>query len=334
MSTQTTNNSFVLPELNETADITVINNAITAIDTKLGAVGNTSLKGQVDSINTRIGDFEQIINTSSITAIADIPVNFVGRLKLSASESPTGAEGNFCVLSFGGSKTYRLIVVPDGGDVYYSQQSGSSTIVWRTLYSSGKQFVGRETLTAGTDLNDVTAPGVYYLSGAGNYTNMPPNNITYSILEVFRPSPDSTTCMQRLTVVNSASAVYIRNRRSAGNGWGDWRKIYTQTVGLNSTTINSSSSPVTFYLNGGTRTVMRFIGPNAGLMGEYFLATTTAGTLTVKIIGDEAYNISYTTARDDTHSMGVMTVTSASSTTATILCETFAGRISTEAPVD
>lgn len=78
--------------------------------------------------------------------------------------------------------------------------------------------LSRGALASGTDLNTITAVGVYLLSGSNTYTNAP---ATYGILEVLCPYTDSTNLMmQRLT---TTSAMYFRYR--SGGSWYAWKTV-------------------------------------------------------------------------------------------------------------
>lgn len=84
-----------------------------------------------------------------------------------------------------------------------------------------ESFVQGGTLPTGTDLNTVTTPGAYLISGNNSYTNSP---TTYGVLEVVQPAASSTIKFQRITRLSDVFFRYY------SGSWRAWYKISATAV--------------------------------------------------------------------------------------------------------
>ena len=67
----TTNLGLKKPEYSDQADIEDINDNMDILDGKLGAVGNTSVQGQINAINTKIGSTVLPTTAQTLTGAID-----------------------------------------------------------------------------------------------------------------------------------------------------------------------------------------------------------------------------------------------------------------------
>lgn len=96
----TTNLGLKKPEYSDPADIKDINDNMDTLDGKLGAVGNTSVQGQIDAINTKVGSTALPTTAQTLTgAIAEHETDLGGK----ASKVADAVEDNFASLDEAGN---------------------------------------------------------------------------------------------------------------------------------------------------------------------------------------------------------------------------------------
>lgn len=96
--------------------------------------------------------------------------------------------------------------------------SGASWSAWRMLSLNAQGWQA-----AGTNIDNLTQPGVYGIDGTKTYTGTFPTGVTSGILEVIAPAPYGTYVIQRLC---TGGAMYTRYRaNSSGTAWLSWYKF-------------------------------------------------------------------------------------------------------------
>lgn len=107
-------------------------------------------------------------------------------------------------------------------------------------------FSIKSTLPTETDINTITAPGIYYLTGGNTYTNLP-SGVAYGNLEVIRGLANGALFTQTVIVPTPTPAVYMRRTNDGGATWGAWVEytspkwgVYVKTFSYNSATDNGS----------------------------------------------------------------------------------------------
>ncbi len=164
--------------------------------------------------------------STTVTAIADIPARSMGRVRLSAAESPTGAEAIFAYVSFGNSKSYRVILVGNVGQdwVYRTSINGGTMRTWDRFaldsqFRSGKFKIidaRANTESLNTIFTGQESASVAIIEGQ-NEGNAPVTG-TYHYVLSFKVS--GTYGLQYAMVQSDPPQMYMR--RLHNGTWGSW----------------------------------------------------------------------------------------------------------------
>ena len=157
-------------------------------------------------------------STEPLTTLADIPLNSIGSVVLSASISPCGQLRQHTFIKTGVSANRYTLILIDQYDycLYLNNYYDGTWKGWRQAVASGCGF-----LPSGTNLNNLIIPGVYGISNSNSYTGLP-TGVGGGILEVISPKTSGEYTIQRLQV---ASSIYERYRlNSSGTSFGSWYK--------------------------------------------------------------------------------------------------------------
>lgn len=123
-----------------------------------------------------------------------------------------------------------------------------SNAVYKVAYSALLAEIAGKTsaamygnLATNTDLNTVTTAGVYQLSGANTYVNLPTGTQMWGVLEVVRAGQNSAYIYQRITGFRA----HTYERVYANDSWAAWTEVTTgqliQKGSTNGTTVTFST---------------------------------------------------------------------------------------------
>lgn len=91
---------------------------------------------------------------------------------------------------------------------------------------NGKLDLGG-TVATGTNIDNVTEPGVYYLYSGNSYTNLP-GSYTYGTLFVVRGTTTTNLYSQIFVYPTTEAVVYIRNTTTGATGWRSWKRLASE----------------------------------------------------------------------------------------------------------
>ena len=132
----------------------------------------------------------------------------------------------------------KIITSYSGATLAGSAQSVKSAI---DALNTNRNGSAHGTLATGTDLDNVTTPGVYLLNGSSTYYNAPR---TYGYLEVLKSSnaTGNTIQVQRLTCTD---ATYFRYSYTSGTQWYNWVTLMPTPTSVNHDSYNTDNVDAT-----------------------------------------------------------------------------------------
>lgn len=116
------------------------------------------------------------------------------------------------------SASYPTITAGDVGRVIFGKINKFFADI-RTAVNAAFPLKG--SVANGTDINTLTAVGLYYLSGSNTYTHLP-EGAAYGNLEVIRGNSGGSFFTQTLIYPSSIPKVYIRRTIDGGANWSAW----------------------------------------------------------------------------------------------------------------
>ena len=227
--TPTPNIGLRRPQGTDPASVDDINYNSARLDTVLGAVGNTSVKAQLNALNDNInGHFGSLGSTSNpVTDLTTIPLNWVGNAVLDASVSASGAKRAHSLVKYGSnvSTRFNIIAVDQyANKVYaYSMYDGTSN-GWHSLEPDSVLMMGTTIIPSNSALSDYETPGVYTVSSGSSAATISdcPYHSSGGRLEVIGQNSNSSYLRQ---MYYPTGTVFIYSRNKGSSSWGNWYKI-------------------------------------------------------------------------------------------------------------
>lgn len=151
------------------------------------------------------------------------------------------------------------------------------------------------TLADNTDLNSVTTPGVYGLSGSRIFINypIPSASAQYGVLEVV-PGSTGNICIQRLTRLTD---IFIRYMLSTAPTWSDWEKIGSSRTFTDITVATSAWGTSTLYTGYPYRAAITCTGITDSWMPEVIFNPSEATSGNFAPVATSATDIVYIYAK-------------------------------------
>ena len=303
MAGSTTNLGLTKPTYSEDADIAVINNNMDTLDSKIGAVGSTSLQAQITSASEAIAkkaNMDVFTTQSALnTFCANLPVD------------------RTAVCALGGDVTNALVGISSYALVTIVKVSGSLVHI---LYAiSNQKRIGSlvynfstSAVTNNNDLNEYIANITFDLTDKTNYTgdvydipygcyrvattaaNLPVAHNGF-IFAIYRAASSKA-----LQYFDDNGGVYV-NLKSGGT-WGGWKQLAPKsdvTVSASSsTTLTNASVSKSGDLCGGTVQIKISVAANTWI---------TIGSISAK----PSYNLTVPAVRTGTGAyIGMVTIES------------------------
>lgn len=130
--TPTPNIGLRIPQGTDPASVDDINYNSNLLDTKLGAVGNTSVQNQIDSLNSNIASLELNKNATVSDCNADL-ANGVYQLTSTTQNAPVGTG---LLFNLNGRNGYRMQLAGATTHLYFRNYNGTTWSGWREVTST------------------------------------------------------------------------------------------------------------------------------------------------------------------------------------------------------
>ena len=225
MAGSTTNLGLTKPTYSEDADIAVINTNMDTLDSKIGAVGSTSLQAQITSANEAMSKLfalekGQIIANSTNFNTLITPGNYAvisNNAASTMSNIPVSRAGSLYVKdnTLSGDNYYIQQLYVTYENVIYIRNTKDQGSTWETWDSIALNSVIAGQSVSGVDANNLTTTGRYLLNG--NIANLPYGN--YGYLDVIA---SVSNVVQYYSNLNAVS-LYVRNKYSGT--WTSWEQL-------------------------------------------------------------------------------------------------------------
>lgn len=232
------------------------------LDTKIGAVGSTSLQAQVDKVRLAhslggIASISALVNAIQSYITTSNGANQIS-FYASASQDYWTVNATYSGFITGGSTNWTAIVSDTVGNIIsVGTYNGGSTY----NYTSTKELnakIGTVTqagaLPNNADANSYTEPATYYLYQSFTYSNLP---IGYGMFRITKPYSGATFVIQE--AYNANNAYY---RTGSGGSWDDWRPLALNPTYSAITLNNGITGNVTLMRMGKLRMLTGYVNPN------------------------------------------------------------------------
>jgi len=282
MAGSTTNLGLTKPTYSEDADIAVINTNMDTLDSKIGAVGSTSLQAQITSANEAMSTYtissNTLANVESALATfgATLGENEIRKIRFNIST----ASGVFASQGYMGTiKRYaqsdRYVV-----EVQNTVYTGDGEIItgtyynnawkWRAIYQDVARFQGIE-IASETDIDSLTTPGNYYSPNSARSATL--------VHAPFSDSGFSLKVVKRYGFVDQEAQYsnVIRIRGSSSTGFTDWKDVTTESNIHNMIKTKATSSK-SFTTN--SSGMVQITGSDLPTMDGFTRITTFLGNFT------------------------------------------------------
>lgn len=182
------------------------------------------IKAAVSSLNSKTDMYGNLADGTDLDTLMDANKSAYLSIARTYPHHPNPGVPTFLSVFNGTDATTYLVQIAWQKDRIFIRKkyesNGASWGAWQYIQMGGCGW-----LASGTNINDITVPGTYGISGNNSYTGLP-TGVTSGILEVIAPAATDTYIIQRLTI---ASAHYERYRSASnGSSFGTWYK-YTGT---------------------------------------------------------------------------------------------------------
>ena len=235
MASTTTNIGLTKPAGTDQALISAINGNMDIIDTKMGAVGNTSVQGQITALSDQIANVSE---STTITNLSDVPVNSQGRLSFSAGVSPTGSAGTFNYSCIGSSARRSMTAYDTITNKFYNNAlGGSGWVGWTCLADqiasdSGLQYIkvdGNDSYIMYRKIGKIVMMYAHHKVSSATIAAWSNYFFTQDMPQNFRPAIDIVVPMVHdrsggegcAFAVNANGNVYISGRNTGATATGE-----------------------------------------------------------------------------------------------------------------
>lgn len=285
MASTTTNLGLTKPAYTDSADVAVINSNMDILDTKIGAIGNTSVASQIGTLSEQIGHYSGTETGDDFNTLTQSGVYTVA----TSTHSPTGGTFYGTVIVSAGRYNYitQIAISANAGDTYTRVTSnGGST--W-----SGWQKLALDSEKIGYNITQVWT-GDVFTAPAGLYRcpstapNLPVGSNGYLTVIV---RSDGLKFIQFITDSNKV----FTNTQNNGN-WAGWNELAAEpkanivNVALSGATTYTFATATPFLLfitrSGTTLTgsfglYIGFAGAQASALKEVVAPTAGIGSVSI-----------------------------------------------------